>query len=85
MLAARVESNARLTGYVALSLWFLATAGHVVNYVHLAPELALAEWRDHLRGALTRRALVAGSFATGIALALAMLPFPTTFQPSHGG
>ncbi len=66
-------------------LWFLATAVHVVNYVRLAPELALADWRDHLRGTLTRRALVVGSFVLGISLALAMLPFPTPFLPAKGG
>jgi hypothetical protein len=65
-------------------LWFLTMAVHVVNYLKRAPELAAADWRDHLRGAFTRRSLVAGSLVAGAALAIAMLPYPTPFIPTAG-
>ncbi|TMC01096.1 MAG: hypothetical protein E6J40_00315 [Chloroflexi bacterium] len=66
-------------------LWFATMAVHVANYVRRAPELAVADWRDHLAGAFTRRSLVAGSIVVGAALAIAMLPFPTPFLPTAGG
>jgi hypothetical protein len=66
-------------------LWFVTMAIHVINYFGRAPELALADWRDHLRGAFTRRSLVAGSLLLGAALAIAMLPFPTPFIARAGG
>ena len=66
-------------------LWFATMAVHVANYVRRAPELAVAEWRDHLAGAFTRRSLVAGSLVLGAALAIAMLPFPTPFLRTAGG
>jgi hypothetical protein len=65
-------------------LWFLTMAVHVVNYLRRAPELAAADWRDQLRGAFTRRSLVAGSLVLGAALAIAMLPYPTPFIPTAG-
>lgn len=65
-------------------LWFLTMAVHVVNYLKRAPELAVADWRDHLRGAFTRRSLVAGSLVVGAALAIAMLPYSTPFIPTGG-
>ena len=65
-------------------LWFLTMAVHVVNYLKRTPELAAADWRDHLRGAFTRRSLVAGSLVAGAALAIAMLPYPTPFIPTAG-
>ena len=65
-------------------VWFLTMAVHVVNYLKRAPELAAADWRDHLRGAFTRRSLVAGSLVAGAALAIAMLPYPTPFIPTAG-
>jgi len=65
-------------------LWFVTMAVHVVNYLRRAPELAAADWRDHLRGAFTRRSLVAGSLILGAALAIAMLPYPTPFIPTGG-
>jgi hypothetical protein len=66
-------------------LWFVAMAIHVANYLRKAPDLAYADWRDHLRGAATRRSLLVGSLVLGVALAVAMLPFPTPFLPSTGG
>jgi hypothetical protein len=61
-------------------LWFVAMSVHVVRYLRRAPELALADWRDHLRGALTRRSLVLASLVLGAVLVLVMLPFPTPFS-----
>lgn len=66
-------------------LWFVTMAIHVVNYFRRAPDLALADWRDHLRGATSRRSLVVGGLALGVVLAVAMLPFPTPFLPTAGG
>ena len=60
-------------------------AAHVFTYLRGGPELALEDWRDHLRGASTRRSLVVGSFVLGTVLAVAMLPFPTPFLPTAGG
>ena len=66
-------------------LWFLAMAIHVGNYLVRSTELATADWRDHLRGAFTRRSLVVSSLILGAVLAIAMLPFPTPFLPTAGG
>jgi hypothetical protein len=60
-------------------------AVHVFNYVRRAPELAIADWRDHIGGAFTRRSLVVASLVLGAVLAIAMLPFPTPFLPPAGG
>jgi len=65
-------------------LWFVAMGVHVINYLRRAPELAIADWRDHMGGAFTRRSLVVGSLVLGAVLAIAMLPFPTPFLPSAG-
>jgi hypothetical protein len=70
--------------HFAAYLWFLTMAVHVLNYLRRAPELAAADWRDHLRGAFTRRSLVAGSLVMGAALAIAMLPYPTPFISTAG-
>jgi hypothetical protein len=66
-------------------LWFLAILVHVVFYLQRAQQLAVADWRDHLRGAFTRRSLVVGSLVLGAALAVAMVSFPTAFAPTGGG
>jgi hypothetical protein len=66
-------------------LWFLAILVHVVFYLQRAQQLTIADWRDHLRGAFTRRSLVAGSLVLGAALAIAMISFPTPFSPAGGG
>ncbi len=67
-------------------LWFAAMAIHVITYWRRAPQLALADWRDHLGGAVARRSLVVGSLLLGAVLAIALLPFPTPFAlPSGGG
>jgi len=66
-------------------LWFVATAVHVAVYLSRASQLALADWRDHLGGALTRRSLVVGSLILGAALAIATLPFHTPLLPTPGG
>jgi hypothetical protein len=51
----------------------------VVAYARRAPDLATADWRDHLRGAFTRRSLVVASLALGAVLSIAMLPFSSPF------
>jgi hypothetical protein len=66
-------------------LWFVAMAVHVGAYLRRAPDLAIADWRDHLQGAFTRRSLVVASLVLGAVLAIAMLPFPTPFLPTAGG
>ena len=67
-------------------LWFAAMAVHVITYWRRAPQLALADWRDHLGDAVARRSLVVGSLLLGAVLAIAMLPFPTPFAlPSGSG
>ena len=67
-------------------LWFAAMAVHVITYWRRVPQLALADWRDHLGGAVARRSLVVGSLLLGAVLAIALLPFPTPFAlPSGGG
>ena len=48
---------------------------HVVAYLGRAPELALADSRDRLQGALTRRSLTIVSLLLGAVLLIAMLPF----------
>lgn len=60
-------------------LWLVAIGVHAFFYLRRAPELALADWRHHLEGALERRSLVVGSLLLGIALATAMLPFPSPY------
>lgn len=60
-------------------LWFVVMAVHVFAHMRRTPQLAAADWRDHLRGASTRRSLVVGSLVLGAVLLLAMLPFPTPF------
>ena len=66
-------------------LWFIAVAVHVVNYARRAPALAAADWRDHLAGVFTRRAVVLASLVLGAAIALAMLSFPSPFALSTEG
>lgn len=61
-------------------LWFVAMAVHVVAYARRAPGLAAADWRDHLRGAFSRRSLVVASLVLGASLSIAMLPFSSPFS-----
>lgn len=69
----------------AAYLWFIAAAVHVINYARRAPSLLLADWRDGLRGALTRQSVVVGSLVLGGALAVAMLSYTSPFAFSTGG
>jgi hypothetical protein len=69
----------------AFVLWSLAMTVHVVAYWRRAPELALADSRDRLRGAITRRSLVVGSLVLGAVILIAILPFPTPFLPPSRG
>jgi hypothetical protein len=69
----------------AFVLWFLAMTFHVLAYLGRAPELALADSRDRLAGALTRRSLVVASVLLGAVLVVAMLPFTSPFTPLVGG
>jgi hypothetical protein len=66
-------------------LWFFAVAIHVANYFRKAPELAIADWRDHLGGAFARRSLVVASLVLGVVLAIAALPVPSAFGSLAGG
>jgi hypothetical protein len=66
-------------------LWFIAAAIHVVSYARRAPSLLLADWRDDLRGALTRRSVVIASLVLGGALAVTTLSFASPFALSTGG
>jgi len=64
----------------AFVLWFLTIVVHVVAYLRRAPELAFADSRDRLGGALARRSLVFGSLLLGAMLVIAMMPFPSPFR-----
>jgi hypothetical protein len=66
-------------------LWFLAMTVHVLAYLGRAPELALADSHDQVRGALTRRSLVVATILLGAVLAVAMFPFSSPFTPLVGG
>ena len=61
-------------------LWFAAIVAHAGAYLRRAPQLAAADWRDHLGGTFTRRSLVAASLLLGAVLAVALLPFPSPFS-----
>ena len=63
----------------AFVLWFLAVTVHVVAYWRRASELALADSRIRLKGAMARRSLVIASLILGASLLIAMLPFPSPF------
>ncbi len=64
--------------------WLVALAVHVAFHLRRAPDLASADWRDHLQGALARRSLVEASRVVGAVLAIAMLPFATPFSFTPG-
>ena len=64
---------------LAFALWFPAMTVHVVAYLHRAPALVIADSRDGLRGVFGRRSLVIASVLLGVALAIAMAPFPSPF------
>ena len=68
----------------AFVLWFAAIAMHVAAYWRRAPQLAFADWRDHLGGAVTRRSLVGASLVLGVVIALAMTPFASPFTSLAG-
>lgn len=66
-------------------LWFLAMTFHVLAYLGRAPQLAVADSRDRLHGALARRSLVVASLLLGAVLVVAMLPFTSPFSLLAGG
>jgi hypothetical protein len=66
-------------------LWFLAAVFHVLAYLGRAPELAVADSRDSLGGALARRSIVVAGVILGAALVIAMLPFRSPFTLQAGG
>jgi hypothetical protein len=68
----------------AFVIWFLVMLVHVFAYIRRAPELAIADSRDRLRGVLERRSLVVASLVLGAALMFAMLPFPSPFRLLSG-
>jgi hypothetical protein len=65
-------------------LWLLTMTTHVLAYLQRAPEFAVADSRDRLRGAFARRSIVVASLLLGAALVIAMLPFPSPFTPLAG-
>ncbi|MHB8571715.1 MAG: hypothetical protein ACYDAY_01990 [Candidatus Dormibacteria bacterium] len=67
-------------------LWFIAMTVHVLGHLQRASQLAVADWRDHLRGATFRRSLVAGSILLGLTLLVAMLAYQTPYpiRPENG-
>jgi hypothetical protein len=65
-------------------LWFLAATAHVVAYARRAPDLAIADSRERLRGALTRRSLVVAGLVLGVVSAAARLPFSSPFAAVAG-
>jgi hypothetical protein len=69
----------------AFVLWFLAAVFHVLAYLGRAPELAIADSRDRLGGALARRSLVVASLILGAVLGIAVLPFQSPFTLLPGG
>ncbi len=69
---------------LAFVLWFFVMTIHLVAYRRRAPELAVADWRRRMGGAVQRRSLVLASLLVGAALVLAMLPFPSPFTPLAG-
>jgi len=74
-----------LLALVGAWIWFLAMTFHVLAYLGRAPELAVADSRDRLRGALARRSLVVASLLLGAVLIVAMLPFTSPLTPPNGG
>ena len=66
-------------------IWFLAMTFHVLAFLGRAPELAVADSRDRLRGALARRSLAVASLLLGAVLIVAMLPFTSPLTPPNGG
>lgn len=68
----------------AFIIWFLAVTAHVLAYVRRAPTLAVADSRERLHGALTRRSLVVAGLILGAVLVIAMLPFASPFAPEAG-
>ncbi len=74
----------RVVRLASLVFWLVALAVHVAFHLRRAPELAPADWRDHLQGALARRSLVVASLVVGAVLAIAMLPFATPFSFAPG-
>lgn len=65
-------------------LWFAAATIHVGNYIRRAPQLALADWQDHLKGVFTRRSVVVASLVFGAVLAIAVLGIPSAFVVRPG-
>ncbi len=61
-------------------LWLVAVGVHTVNYLRRAPALSLADWRDNLSGAATRRGLVVATLLLGAVLAVVMVPYASPFH-----
>jgi hypothetical protein len=71
---------------LSFMVWLPATGVHVLGHLNRtghAAELELSS--SPLAGAVTRRALVIGSFVTGLALAIASLTYSSPFIFFRGG
>jgi hypothetical protein len=66
-------------------LWLVAAAIHAASHLRRTWQLALEDWRDHLRGATTRRGLALGSLLLGAVIAAALVPYPSPFGGLGGG
>jgi hypothetical protein len=85
LLALRLSLRIRLAACTPCVRVALAAGGaHPLGQDRTA-ELALDDWRNHLRGTLTRRGLAIASLLVGIALAAALLPYPSPFSAVGGG
>jgi hypothetical protein len=63
-------------------IWFFMMTIHVLTYVWRSPGLALGDFSSHgsrLRGALSRRSLVAGSVLLGVVAAVVFLPLDASW------
>lgn len=68
-------------------VWGVAFGLHVLAHLAKLPRDATADWwgRDRLSGRGTRRALLVGSLAAGVAVALLAFPLAHHWHPGFGG
>src|SRR5258708_5345797 len=66
-------------------LWLVVAVIHAASHLRRTWQLALEDWRDHLRGATTRRGLALGSLLLGAVIAAALVPYPSPLGGLGGG